>query len=184
MIQGVFFLLPYFYCTCPGPFADVWLFDIVLELVVCFIFCFACLSSFVLGTSCTLGGWAVCYFVDSYPCFFFTCQEFFSYSTCVRIWASLYSLLCDICLLNACTVALAWLYFMFFWFRCMFGYDLGNFVSMSLQPDEPTLAVFVDSPFWACIPFHCSIAHYKPLAWKTMIHPALGNFGDLELFWE
>ena len=37
---------------------------------------------------------------------------------------------------------------------------------------------------WAYIPFHCSTTHYKPLAWKTMIIPTLGNFGALELFWE
>jgi len=56
-----------------------------------------------------------------------------------------------------------------------------------LCSDEPItrwayLELFLDSPFWAYIPFHCFIAHYKPLARKTMIHLALGNFGASKLF--
>jgi len=35
-----------------------------------------------------------------------------------------------------------WLFLMLFWFTCMLGYDLGNFVLMSLQLDEPTLDYF------------------------------------------
>jgi len=45
--------------------------------------------------------------------------------------------------------------------------------------------VSVDSPFLSLRTlFHWFIAHYKPLAWKTMILPTLGNFGALGLFWE
>ena len=75
-------------------------------------------------------------------------------------------------------------FWMLFWFTCMLGYDLGNFVLWAYSQMSLPWTIFVDTPFWACIPFHCSIAHYKPLAWKTMIIPTLGNFGALELFWE
>ena len=83
---------------------------------------------------------------------------------CVRIWATLYFLLCDISLLNACTMDLAWLFLMLFWFTCMFGYDLGNFVLWAYSQMSLSWTVFVDTLFWACILFHCSTAHYKPLA--------------------
>jgi len=139
----------------------------------------------VWDTHFTLGGWVVGYSVDWYPCFHFACQVAFGIVLpCVRIWATLCSLLCDICLLNACIVALAWLFLMLFWFTCMLGYDLGNFVLWSYSQMSLPWTVSVDTPFWAYIPFHCSTTHYKPLAWKTMIIPILGNFGSLELFWE
>jgi len=35
-----------------------------------------------------------------------------------------------------------------------------------------------------CALLHCLIAHYKPLARKTIIHLLFGNVGALEMFWE
>ena len=111
---------------------------VVSFLLICVMFFFS-----VWDTHFTFGGWIVGYSVDWYL-FFSPCMSscFWIVLPCVRIWATLCSLLCDICLLNACTVALAWLFFMLFWFTCMFAYDLGNFVLMSLQPNEPTLNCF------------------------------------------
>ena len=138
----------------------------------------------VWDTHFTFGGWVVGHSMDWYPCFLFACQVAFM---CDSVWefeplSVLW--LCDICLLNSCTVDLAWLFLMLFWYTCMLGYDLGNFVLWAYSQMSLPWIVSVDTPFWACIPFHCSTAHYKSLAWKTMIIPTLGNFRALELFWE
>ena len=102
----------------------------------------------VWDTHFTLGGWVVGYFVDSYSCFLFACQVAFGIILpYVRIWATLCSLLCDICLLNPCTVALAWLFFMLFWFTCMLGFDLGNFVLWAYSQMSLPWTVSVDTPF-------------------------------------
>jgi len=132
----------------------------------------------VWDTHFTFRGWAIGYSVEWYPCFLFTCQvDFGIVLPCVRIWATFCSLLCDIFLLNACIVALAWLFLMLFWFTCMLGYDLGNFVLWVYSQ--------MITPFFSLRTlFHWFIGHYKPLAWKTMIIPTLGNFEALELFWE
>ena len=67
-------------------------------------------------------------------------------------------------------------FWMLFWFTCMLGYDLGNFVLWAYSQMSLPSTVFVDTPFWACIPFHCSTAHYKPLAWKNHDYSYLRKF--------
>jgi len=65
---------------------------------------------------------------------------------------------------------------MLFWFTCMLGYDLGNFVLWAYSQMSLPWTVSVDTPFWACIPFHCSTAHYKTLAWKNHDYSSLGKY--------
>ena len=173
MIQGVFFSLLYFYCTCPGLSVCCCFLLFVSFLLICVMFLF-----FVWDTHFTLGGWVVGYSVDWYPCFLFACQVAFGIILpYVRIWATLCSLIVWYmpleCLHSGLGLTL---------FECFS--DLGNFVLWAYSQMSLPWIVFVDTPFWACISFHYSTAHYKPLAWKTMIIPTLGNFGALELFWE
>ena len=144
-------------------------------LLICVMFLFS-----VWDTHFTFGGWVVGYSVDWYPCFLFSCQvAFWIVLPYVRIWDTLCSLIVWYmpleCLHNdlGLTLSDAFVIHMHvgIWFR--------QFCSVSLP-----WTISVDTTFWACIPFHCSTTHYKPLAWKTMIIPTLGNFGALELFWE
>jgi len=179
---------------CPSIGRPIWIFFIILLVIGSFNGLGLRLEgaiglgrvTLVWDTHFTFGGWVVGYSMDRYSCFLFTCQVAFGIVLpCVRIWVALCSLLCDICLLNACTMALARLFLMLFWFTCMLGYDLGNFVLWAYSQMSLPWIVSFDNPFFSiCILFHWFIAHYKPLAWKTMIITTLGKFGALELFWE
>ena len=163
MIHGVFFPLLYFYCTCP-----------CLSVVVSFcLFLFVNLEDkllVILWTDILAFSLHVKLLLNC-----FTLCENLSHSLFFVVWYMPLE-----CLHNGLGLTLSDTFLIHMhvgiWFR--------QFCSVSLRQMSPAWTVFVDTPFWACIPFHCSTAHYKPLSWKTMIIPTLGNCGALKLFWE
>ena len=140
----------------------------------------------VWDTPFTLGGQVVGYSVDWYPCFLFACQVAFGIILpCVRFEPLSVLWLCDICLLNACTVSLAWLFLNAFLIHMHVGIWFRQFCSVSLHPNEPTLNCFRWYPFLSVHTLSLFYSSLQALSLKkTMIIPTLGNFGALELFWE